>query len=198
MLGALDGIVRLVRGPKPYGILKISVGGELAEGEVQPRWISVLRREPGGYLDLLNLLRWARDDAQLRGVLVCLDGVRVGWARSQGLRRALLDLRAAGKRVWVHVTQGGLHEYLIASAGERVSLSPSGTLDVAGLSAEATFFLGTLEKLGIQADLVQVGEYKAAGEPFLRRDMSPQHREMVESLVDDLYQQVVAAVSEAR
>src|SRR6185295_11014607 len=109
-----------------------------------------------------------------------------------------LALRAAGKRVFVHLNHGGVREYYVASAAERVVLTPAGVLDVAGLSAEATFFLGALEKLGVRAEVVQVGLYKSAGEPFTRRDMSPAHREMIESLVDDLYGQIAEAVASSR
>jgi len=116
----------------------------------------------------------------------------------QGLRRSLERLRAAGKHVWVHLERAGVREYYLASAAERVSLTPATTLDVTGLSSEAIFLLDALQKVGVQADVVQMGRYKSAGEMFVRRDMSAPHREMMESLVDDLYGQVVDAVSASR
>jgi protease-4 len=89
-------------------------------------------------------------------------------------------------------------EYYLATAADRISLAPAGSLDVTGLSSEAIFFLGGLEKLGIQADIIQMGRYKAAAEPFTRKDMSPEHREMMESLVDDLYGQLIEGVTGGR
>ena len=107
-------------------------------------------------------------------------------------------LRKAGKRVWVHLNGGGIHEYYLASAADHVTLTPAATLEITGLSSEAVFVLGALEKVGVHADVVQMGRYKAAAEMFTRRDMSAAHREMMESLVDDLYGQVVEAVADSR
>jgi protease-4 len=116
----------------------------------------------------------------------------------QGVRRGIERLRQAGKKVWVHLNSPGLHEYYLASAADHISLTPAATLDIAGLSAEAVFFFGALEKVGIEPEVVQMGRYKAAGETFTRRDMSGPHREMIESLVDDLYGQIIDDVAAGR
>ncbi len=191
------GLARLGRAPE-YGILSLEISGELAEGGHDgplPPW---LRRPPTDYLSLIGVLRWARDDERLRGVLVRCGHVRASWARIQGLRRSMQALSAAGKQVWVHLDGGGLAEYYLASAADRVSIAPSATLEVVGISAEAVFFIDTLKMFGVRAEVVQVGAYKAAGEIFTRRSMSDEHREMVESMVDDLYGQVVEDVAASR
>jgi protease-4 len=187
----------LRRGPMP--LLRIHLSGALREEAAPPRWRTYLGRGHGDdFFALLSLLRWAREDPDLRGVLITIDRLSAGWACLQGLRRALVLLREAGKQVSVHLTHAGLPEYYLASAAERVVLTPAGTLDVAGLSVEATFFLGALEKLGIEAEVVRMGRYKSAGEPFTRRDMSPENREVIESLVDDLYGQISGEIGASR
>lgn len=183
---------------QPYGVLVLELSGDLAEEGGEQRLFGLLRRQTGDYLSVITLLRWARDDARLRGVHIRCDDLQASWARLQGLRRSLERLRAAGKHVWVHLERAGVREYYLASAAERVSLTPATTLDVTGLSSEAIFLLDALQKVGVQADVVQMGRYKSAGEMFVRRDMSAPHREMMESLVDDLYGQVVDAVSTSR
>lgn len=183
---------------RPYGIVKLDLRGDLTESETEQQLLALLRRPAGDYLNLVGMLRWARDDARVRGVLVCIDDLHAGWGRVQGLRRSLEKLKQAGKKVWVHLNGGGIREYYLASVADRLSLAPSATLDITGLSSEATFFLGALEKLGIQADVVQMGRYKAAGEMFSRSDMSPEHREMMEALLDDLYGQLIDGVAAGR
>jgi len=182
----------------PYGILKVSLAGELSEQQAEPRLLSFFRRSVDDYCNTLGVLRWARQDSRLRGVLVCCDDLRIGWGRTQELRRSLLSLRQAGKLVWVCLARAGVREYLLASAADRIVLAPAGTLDIAGLSSEVTFLFGALEKLGIEAEIVQMGRYKSMGETFTRRDMSEPHREMIESLVDDLYTQLVDAMATGR
>jgi protease-4 len=183
---------------KPYAVLLADVGGDLAEQPGESRLLGLLRRQTGDYLGLITLLRWARDDARLRGVLLRCDDLQISWARLQGLRRAIERLRAAGKIVWVQLERAGIREYYLATAADRVWLAPAATLDVTGLSSEAIFLLDALQKAGVRADVVQMGRYKSAGETFARRDMSAPHREMLEGLVDDLFEQIVEAVATGR
>ena len=183
---------------KPYGVLTLELSGELAEETSEHRILGLLRRQTADYLAVVTLLRWARDDPRLAGVLIRCDDLQASWARLQGLRRALERLRAAGKRVWVHLERAGVREYYVASAADQVSLTPATTLDVTGLSSEAVFLLDALQKLGVEADVVQMGRYKSAGEMFTRREMSAPHREMLESLIDDLYGQLTDAVAGGR
>jgi protease-4 len=198
LLAAYELILGLAGRRGPYGVLTIELSGDLAEEGGEQRFFGLVRRSTADYLSHLSLLRWARDDAHLAGVLIRTGGLDAGWARLQGLRRAIQGLRAAGKRVWVHLDHAGIHEYYLASAAERISLAPAAALDIAGLSSEAVFLLDTLRKIGVEADIVQMGRYKSAAESFTRRDMSPSHREMIESLVDDLYGQLVDGISGGR
>jgi protease-4 len=191
--------VRRLGGRLPaYGVLQLTISGDLPESEPEPRLFGLLRRGAEDYCGLLSALRWARTDPRLAGVLVYVGPLRVGWARAEGIRRAMLALRAAGKRVWVHLASAGVREYLIASAADRVVLAPAGTLDISGLSSEVTFLFGALEKLGVQAEVVQLGRYKAMGETLTRRDMSPSHREMVAALIDDLYGHLIDGIAAGR
>jgi protease-4 len=183
---------------KPYGILTFPLSGELAEDAGEPRLLGLLRRPATDYLAAITLLRWARDDEQLQGVLIRLDDLRASWARIQGLRRAIERLRAAGKRVWVHLERAGVGEYYLASAADRILLAPAATLNVTGLASEALFLREALDAVGIDAEVVQVGRYKSAGEMATRTGMSEAHREMLEELVDDLFAQIADGVASGR
>jgi protease-4 len=191
-------VLSLIGRRRPYGILSVDLSGELSEEGSEQHLFGILRRPATDYFSLISLLRWAREDPNLTAVILKCEDFQASWARVQGIRRAIEKLRAAGKRVWVHLDSAGVLEYYLASAAERVSLPAAGTLDIAGLSSEAVFLLGALEKVGIKADLVQMGRYKSAAEMFTRRDMSPPHREMIEALVDDLYGQLVDGVAAGR
>lgn len=197
-LGLSEPFLQAIGRRPPFSVLKVTLSGNLAEEETEQRLLGFLRRPAADFLGLIGMLRWARTDPRLSAVLICCGELNAGWARLQELRRSLTLLRQAGKRVWVHLNDPGVQEYYLAAAAERISVAPAATLDVTGLATESVFFLGALEKLGIRAEVVQVGRYKAAVEPFTRRDMSAEHREMIEALVDDLYGQLVDAVADGR
>jgi protease-4 len=194
---AIDLLTCIFRRQRPYNILRIDLSGALPD-EGTPS-LTALWRSPGvSFLALIATLRWAREDERIRAVLISLADLEAGWARLQDLRRSLLALRQAGKQVWVYLTEGDTREYYLASVANTIVLAPTGHLTVTGLAAETVFFKGALDKLGIEAQVHQAGLYKTAGEPFTRESLSEPHREMLNSLLDDLYSQVVEGIASAR
>jgi protease-4 len=193
-----EAVLRLFGRRPAYGVLTLEIAGDLPEAPAPPRLLGLLHRDRYDFFNLLALLRWAREDAQLRGVLIRCGNLRIGWAKVQEIFDAISALRAAGKTVWVHMVHADIQQYVLASAADQVLLAPAGTLDIAGLSSEVTFIAGTLQKLGIEAELIQMGKYKSAAEMLTRSDMSEPHREMLESLVHDLYAQIVDRIAAGR
>src|SRR5574337_768829 len=197
-VGFSELVLRLLGRRPRFGIVRLALEGELPEQPGGPAWLGLLQRRSEGFLDALSVLRWAAVDSEVRAVFLSCGVLEIGWARVQELRRALLRVRAAGKKLWVHLEHAGIHEYVLATAAERVTITPTGTLDVAGLSVQVTFFAAALRQLGIEPELIQVGQYKSAAESFTRTDMSDAHREMTDALVADLYAQIVDAVADGR
>lgn len=181
----------------PYTALQLELSGALPE-ESAPSLTAFWRTPDPDFLSVLSMLRWAREDARLRAVTVALVDLDAGWARIQELRRALLALRQAGKHVCVFLSEAGTREYYLASAADAIVLAPAGHLAITGLAAEAMFFKGALDKLGIQAQVSQAGQYKSAGELFTRESMSAPHREMLNGLLDDLYDQIIDGIATTR
>ncbi|MGE0821397.1 MAG: signal peptide peptidase SppA [Candidatus Binatia bacterium] len=182
---------------KTYNVLSLDLHGDLPE-EAGFSLSSLWHHAGLDFLTCTAVLRWAREDEHVKAVILNVTDLHVGWARIQGLRRSLLCLRQAGKQVWVYLSEGGMHEYYLASAADAVVMAPAGHLMITGLATETFFFKGALDKLGIEAQVQHAGQYKSAGEPFTRESMSPPHREMLEGLLDDLYAQIIEDMASAR
>ncbi len=197
VLWAIDLLVRLTGRHRPYNTLQIELTGHIAEAGVLG-FLPFRRPVAPDLFGLTTLLRWAREDEQISAVVLVIDNLDTGWARLQNLRRSIQALRQAGKYVLVYLAEGGTQEYYLASAANAVAMAPAGHLTVTGLAAETMFFKGALDKLGIEAQVTQAGQYKSAGEPFTRTSLSEPHREMMNSLLDDLYDQIVEGVASTR
>jgi len=91
-------------------------------------------------------------------------------AHAQELRDALFHLRQAGKRVLCHLEDGDGSSLYLCSAADRILLNPAGGVRFAGLKSRYMYFGGLLEKLGIKADFVRIGDHKSAPESFMRND----------------------------
>ncbi|MEI9937221.1 MAG: signal peptide peptidase SppA [Pseudomonadota bacterium] len=93
-------------------------------------------------------------------------------AHTQELRDALFHLRQAGKRVLCHLEDGDGSSLYLCSAADRILLNPAGGIRFAGLKSRFMYFGGLLEKLGIKADFVRIGDHKSAPEQFMREGAS--------------------------
>jgi len=156
------------------------------------------REAPLSLLDVLEILEAAAQDPQVDGVLLRLDGAPHGWAKVLSLRRAVERVREAGKPVAAWGERLGAEDLLLGSAATRLWLPPSGSVALVGLRAESVFVRGLLARLGVEADVVRVGGYKAAGEMFVRDSLSPEAREQTEALLDDLYGELVDGIARGR
>ncbi|HSD67004.1 MAG TPA: signal peptide peptidase SppA, partial [Vicinamibacteria bacterium] len=137
-------------------------------------------------------------DSAVKGLLLRVGSVDTGWARVQELREALVRFRRSGKPSWAHLEFAGNLEYYLATGCAKVAASPTAMLDVSGLAAEVTFYRGTLDKLGVEAQFEGVGKYKNAPNQFTEKGFTAPHREQMEALVGSLFEQYVRGVAEGR
>jgi protease-4 len=135
----------------------------------------------------LDRIRKARNDASIQGLLLHLDGLEVGWGKLHELRQAVRDVRAAGKKVFAYVDSGAISDYLVALACDEVCLPESAWLMLIGLNGSMSFYRDLFDKIGVQADMLQMGDFKGAAEPYTRSSMSKELRQQLESLLADLY-----------
>lgn len=147
---------------------------------------------------LTEAIRSAAEDAAVRALVLHGNGSSSGWAKAQELRWAIEDFRESGKPVWAFLAAAGREDYYIASLADRIAVQPLSYLNMSGLRAEVMFFKGSLDKLGVEADLIRTGRYKTAGEPFSRAEMSPEWREVLDATLDEFYGQLVEGIARGR
>jgi protease-4 len=136
----------------------------------------------------LDRIKKAKDDAAIQGLYLQIDGVQIGWGKLDELRRAIADFRAAGKKAFAYLESGEGKDYLVAVACDEVCVPEGGWLMLTGVRGGVTFFKDLFEKVGIQADMLQMGDFKGAAEPFTRNSMSAPFRKQFESVLDDYYE----------
>ncbi|HLN12672.1 MAG TPA: S49 family peptidase, partial [bacterium] len=161
----------------------------------RPWWI---RRRPETVDEVRRRLELIGADRAAAGVVVMLGDVEAGLASVQSLRAALAACRAAGKRVIVYLTHASTRLYYLASAADAVVMPESGTLDLVGVTLEATFLGDTLERLGIAGEFERIAEYKSAIEPFTRNAMSEAMREALNAVLDSVFDDLVGEIARAR
>jgi protease-4 len=190
---------RLLRRRVDY--VRIELGGGLPEFAARPPWWQrrlLQARAPVSLQELRRQLERIAADPHASGVLLRINGLATGWATLQSLRDAIAHFRAGGKRVVAYVLTPDMAGYYAACAADAIVVPPSATLMIVGLRAEIQFLKDALAKVGLAADVEAVSPYKAAGETFVRSDISPENRAQLERLLDGRFAEVLRAIGVGR
>lgn len=151
-----------------------------------------------GFNDLIKALNAAKTDDNIKCVYINVSAPNAGMATMLEVRNAIIDFKKSKKPIIAYseiYTQGA---YYLASAADKVYLNPQGALEFKGFSSELTFFKGALDKLGIEAQIIRVGNYKSAVEPFIATKMSDYNRKQVTAYLGGLYSTFLQGISETR
>lgn len=149
--------------------------------------------------DVIQRLHKAREDKSIRAVLLTLGAeMSMSLAQAEEIREELLALRRAGKNTYIYADSYDTIGYSLASGATNVCLPSGGQILIPGVGIETMFYKGTLDKLGVQADYVQIGEYKGAEEPYTRTASSEELKGEMKKLTDALYSQIVDGISLSR
>jgi protease-4 len=146
----------------------------------------------------VNLVRQVRSlgaDKPVAAVLFKIENVELGTARIEELRGLIMFLRTQGKRVFVWAPSLSTREYYLATAADAIVLHPAGELALTGISQTVTFYKGALDRIGVRAEMIRIGSYKGAVEPYVMTEQSPDVRANKNRLLDDVFNRVTATIA---
>ena len=181
-------------------VLVLSVSGALPDYVPEDQLTKALGiGQQQSFTSLLTQIRKAKVDNRIGGVLLDINFPGIGWGKADELRDAITDLRGSGKPVYAYLEIGTNREYYIATAAEKIFVAPPGDLYINGFAAEAMFYKGSLDKLGVEADVIQIGpKYKNAPDAYTRKEMSDGQREVINALLDEYFTRFTTAIAETR
>jgi len=151
-----------------------------------------------GLNDILASIKRAKTDDNIKGIYLDEGYMLSGQATTEEIRNALIDFKKSGKFVLAYgeiYTQGA---YYLASAADKIYINPKGIFEFRGFHSQYIFFKGALEKLGIEAQVIKVGTFKSAVEPFILDKMSDANRLQVNSYLGSLYDYFLTGISKSR
>ncbi len=147
---------------------------------------------------LVRRLRALAVDPAVAGVLFKLEDLELGFGRVEELRDLIALLRAHGKKTFAYLTFPSTRGYYLAAACDFIVLHPAGELALTGIAQEVTFYKGVMDRLGVRLELIRVGAFKGAMEPFILTEQSPAVRANKNQLLDDVFTRVITAVAADR
>ena len=153
---------------------------------------------PVSLKSLLERFKEARRDANVIAVVVDLQDAQLGAAQLEEIHDSLRKFAAVDKPVFVHADTLTMGTYTAATGASHVSMVPTGDLWVIGLYGESPFLRGMLDKIGVIPDFEHFEDYKTASEMFMRKEPSPENKEMTDWLVDGIYKSLVKRIADGR
>lgn len=184
-----------------HSILKIDMSGTLSDRHHGMTFVQQVQGEKDqskGLDDIIASIRAAADDNKIEGIYLDCSDMSGGIASFQYIRQALTDFKKSGK--WVaaygdNYTQGN---YYIASLADSLWLNPMGAVEVSGLGGEMMFFKGLLDKLGVEVQVLKVGSYKSAAEPFILTAPSEESVKQTREYITPIWHIMSQAIAESR
>lgn len=189
---------------KDNSILTVDLSHPILDRQPNLDIINLMRGEDTNFQilsDITGSVRAAASDDRIEGIFIKCDGTAAGLAQRSAIVEALKDFKKNAPEKWIYAysdsyTQGDY--YIAAAAADSIFLNPVGQVDVHGLASTTLFFHRLLEKVGVEVQVVKVGTYKSAVEPFLLDGMSEPSREQQQLYLDNIWQTVSSAIAEGR
>ena len=185
----------------PNSVLHIELKGIISEREKSIESIYDIQsfnENAISYRDIINAIYSAKDDANIEGIYLDCYGSELGIASRQEIVEAIADFKQSGKWVYAYADNYVQGDYYIASVADSIFLNPIGSIDIHGLSATTFFYKGLMDKIGIEAQILKVGTYKSAVEPFILTKMSDASREQEKHYLGNIWNNICSEIAQNR
>ena len=191
---------------KENSVYKLTLNGTIKEqGQEANPFASAFSSMPGynetaviGLDDLLADIRYAKENKDIKGIFLSQGLLSVAPASAKTIRDALLDFKTSGKWIIAYADNYAGLNYYIASVADKIYMNPSGSLTWHGLTAQKLYYTRLLENIGVEMQIVKVGTFKSAVEPYFRTSMSEADRRQTEQYLTGIWSNIVSAVSDSR
>lgn len=185
-----------------HSILYFDLSGEIAE-RYQPASLAEIIQSSAtdapSLDEMVASLRLAANDSKIEALWLDCSGSAMGMASREELLEAIRTFKdESGKPVYAYADSYAQGDFILASAADSVFLNPMGEVDIHGLGAMTPFFRNTLDKLGIKMQIIKVGSFKSAVEPFILTQMSDSARLQTRQYVDSLWTFTADAIAAGR
>lgn len=190
---------------KPNSIYELNLEGSLIDRSEDNPFSNVLGKAFGsssentiGLDEVLKNIEKAKNDDNIVGIYLKGGSLSGGIASVKEIRNALIDFKKSGKFIVAYADNYSQKMYYLVSVANKVLINPQGMLELKGLSTETMFYKNTLDKLGIEMQIVKVGTFKSAVEPYILTKMSDANRLQVNVFLNSIWNTILKEISASR
>ncbi|WP_146942551.1 signal peptide peptidase SppA [Chryseobacterium hagamense] len=148
--------------------------------------------------DAIEAINKAKTDNNIKGISIETDFMNAGITQIDDLRNAIQDFKKSGKFVYAYGNAVSQSAYYLGSVADQYYLNPAGMIELKGLATEVAFYKDFADKYGIGIEVIRHGKFKSAVEPFLRNDISPENKEQLSTLLNDIWKNTSSRIAASR
>ena len=189
----------------PNSVYQLDLEGQLIERSQDDPFSGIFSDAIGrnevknlGLDEVLANIKKAKTDKNIKGIYLKGGTLMGGYASVKEIRDALLDFKKSGKFLVAYADTYTQKMYYLCSAADKIYLNPQGMIEFQGIAANTMFLKNTLDKLGVEAQVVKVGTFKSAVEPYVNTKMSDANKEQVTAFIGSIWNNLLTEISEGR
>jgi len=146
--------------------------------------------------EVVAAVQAAAEDDRISGISFETPFFLGGWSQAETLRNALIEFKSSGKFIYAYGDSYSQKSFYLSSVADSLFVTPTGFVDLRGLSSELTYYKSFQEKSGLRMEVIRHGKYKAAVEPYLNDAPSKENIEQIQELIDGLWDVVGAQMAD--
>lgn len=184
-------------------ILKLQLDGEIVETDNpgQPDLTQLVRGDlemPQTLDCIVNALRDGAENKNIEALYIECGALVASPATLDAIRHAVVEFKKSGKKVYAYGDAMTTGSYFIASVADRVYLNPSGMLEMNGMNSVSLYMKELFDKFGIEFQVVKVGTFKSAVEPYIMNEMSGPARAQLDTLYTNMWGYIREQIASSR
>lgn len=186
---------------KKHSILHFDLSGEVVDRKQPVSFIQMIQMEDNktpSLEEMLASLKIAAKDDKIDGLLLTFGGSSMGPASREELIEGIEEFKKTGKWVYAYADNYSQGDYLVASTATSVNLNPIGAVEIHGLGAVVPFYKGLLDKVGVKMQVLKVGTYKSAVEPYVLTGISEPARLQTQQYCDTIWNYISSTIADNR
>lgn len=169
------------------------------DGKIIYKDLSFLNEEnKRGLFQLVNAIDYAATDDNIEGISIEVTGINAGITQIKTLREALIRFKNSGKFITAYGDIYTQKDYYLSSVADTIFISPAGMMEFKGLATELLYLKDLQDKSGVKMDVVRLGKYKSAAEPFMENEMSDENREQILSYLNSIWSSMRKEIGQSR
>lgn len=151
-----------------------------------------------GLFDIINAIDYAATDSKIKGISIDSNFLMAGVSQTKAIRDALLKFKESGKFITAYADVYSQKDYYLSSIADTIYMNPVGIMEFKGLSTERLYYKDFQEKTGLKMEVIRLGKYKSAVEPYLENEMSENNREQISVYLNGLWSEIKSEISQSR